>query len=267
MEYNKEQLQELLNQCSTKADFCRALNKKPTGGNYRTIDKIIKDYNLDNSSLKKEPWNKGKHYKYKKYTLEEILIEDSPIKGTYHLKERLINNGLKEYKCEICGYTESVELHHINGNPFDNRLENLQILCPNCHSKTENFRYKNTSNYKGRIHSKPEDLIISEEEYNKLHKKPAKEKKPQLIKICPVCGKEFHPKNSSQKYCSMECYNDENKGKRPDFIQLINDFKELKSFVQVGNKYGVSDNAVRKWCKLYSIPIHAKEMKEYINNF
>ena len=50
-------------------------------------------------------------------------------------------------------------------------------------------------------------------------------------------------------------------------MQLIQDFKELKSFVQVGVKYEVSDNAVRKWCKLYDIPVKAKELKEFINKF
>ena len=57
--------------------------------------------------------------------------------------------GLKENRCEICGITEwqgksiQCELHHINGNPTDNRIENLQILCPNCHSQTDNFRSRN----------------------------------------------------------------------------------------------------------------------------
>lgn len=61
------------------------------------------------------------------------------------LKARLLSQGLKKNRCERCGIAEwqgrplSVALHHINGDRLDNRLENLQLLCPNCHSQTENF--------------------------------------------------------------------------------------------------------------------------------
>lgn len=64
-------------------------------------------------------------------------------------KSRLIKANLIEYKCSCCGITEwngkplTLQLHHINGNNRDNRLENLTFLCPNCHSQTDNFSGKN----------------------------------------------------------------------------------------------------------------------------
>jgi DNA-binding transcriptional ArsR family regulator len=67
----------------------------------------------------------------------------------FHLKTHLFNAGLKTNCCEACGITEwlgrplTMALHHINGDSHDNRLENLQILCPNCHSQTENFAGRN----------------------------------------------------------------------------------------------------------------------------
>jgi transposase-like protein len=65
------------------------------------------------------------------------------------LKRRLLGAGLKTPNCEVCGIAEwrgqplSLALHHVNGDGRDNRLENLQLLCPNCHSQTENFAGRN----------------------------------------------------------------------------------------------------------------------------
>jgi DNA-binding CsgD family transcriptional regulator len=62
-----------------------------------------------------------------------------------HLKQRLLLASLKDGRCESCGLREwrgrplSMALHHINGDRYDNRIENLELLCPNCHSQTENF--------------------------------------------------------------------------------------------------------------------------------
>jgi hypothetical protein len=66
-------------------------------------------------------------------------------RNRYHLKRRLLTDGLKDPWCEECGIAEwrgqplCLELHHVNGDPCDNRLQNLQLLCPNCHSLTDNW--------------------------------------------------------------------------------------------------------------------------------
>jgi hypothetical protein len=66
-----------------------------------------------------------------------------------HLKGRLLAMGLKAPRCEECGLSEwrgrplPLALHHVNGDGYDNRLENLQLLCGNCHSQTPNFSGKN----------------------------------------------------------------------------------------------------------------------------
>ena len=87
-----------------------------------------------------------------KLPLEQVMTKDSSYNRT-RLKERLLEEGLKENKCEICGLTEwngkpiSLQLHHVNGINNDHRLSNLQLLCPNCHSQTDNFSTKG----KGRV--------------------------------------------------------------------------------------------------------------------
>lgn len=87
--------------------------------------------------------------------------------------------GIKEEKCEVCGYTDSLELHHINGDNCDNRIENLQILCPNCHAKIDTFRGLNIKSKKK--HLTPDDYIISEEEHAKhLEEKKIARRKPKV---------------------------------------------------------------------------------------
>ena len=84
-----------------------------------------------------------------KYTLDEILVENSTYTNISRLKIRLVNEGKLEYKCQICGINEwlgqklSLQLDHINGINNDHRIENLRFLCPNCHSQTETYAGKN----------------------------------------------------------------------------------------------------------------------------
>jgi hypothetical protein len=79
--------------------------------------------------------------------MDELLVADT-YRSRHNVKLRVIGEGLKQNRCEGCGITEwlgqplSMALHHVNGDGRDNRLENLQLLCPNCHSQTENFSGK-----------------------------------------------------------------------------------------------------------------------------
>lgn len=72
-----------------------------------------------------------------------------------HLKSRLFAAGLKENRCDDCGITDwrgkplALELHHVNGDGLDNRLENLQLLCPNCHSQTDTWGGRNSGRKNG----------------------------------------------------------------------------------------------------------------------
>ena len=133
---------ELINKCSCISDVLRELGYSTNGNSWG--NKIVKE-RMEKLELIFTKKNQNYYKEYKtSIPLEQILIKDSEYNRT-KLKERLINEGLKEYKCECCGITEwngkpiSLQLHHLNGIHNDNRLSNLQLLCPNCHSQTDNY--------------------------------------------------------------------------------------------------------------------------------
>lgn len=153
--HTKEEYVEIAKKSFSIAQMCRELGIKPIGGNYRILHNKIKEYDIDISHFNGKGWNKGERYKQIKFAtpLNEILVENSTYQS-FKLKNRLLKEGIKEYKCENpeCGLTEwlgkpiPLELHHINGDNTDNRLENLILLCPNCHALTDTYRAKNKKN-------------------------------------------------------------------------------------------------------------------------
>jgi len=122
----------------------------PAGGNYDQINKYIDYYKADTSHFKGQGWNKGlKGIGKPKLALKDILVRGSYFQS-YKLKKRLFDVELKPQKCEKCGWAKKsvdgrlpLELDHINGDSKDNRLKNLRILCPNCHSLQPTHRGRN----------------------------------------------------------------------------------------------------------------------------
>ncbi len=133
------------------AQVIRKLQLKVAGSNYDTVKRKIEELGLDTSHMTGQGWNQGERFTplKKSMPLSEILVKHSLFVNANHLKERLLKEGIKERKCECCGNTEwmgkpiALELHHINAVKDDQRLENLVLLCPNCHALTDNYRGKN----------------------------------------------------------------------------------------------------------------------------
>ena len=133
------------------------LDLRQAGGNYEQIKKYIKEYNLDNSHFRGRAWNLGLRGIGKpRIPIEKILVRNSNFQS-FKLKKRLFKIGLKTQYCEECGWAKitkdgylPLELDHINGDRHDNRIENLRILCPNCHSLKPTHRGRNI-NKNGRV--------------------------------------------------------------------------------------------------------------------
>lgn len=239
------------------AGMCRYLGLSPRGGNYATIKKKIREYNIDISHFTGKGWNVGLRFRPQKtYKLEEVLQKDFPY-NTQRLKNRLFESGLKEKKCECCGLDAwngkeiPLEIHHMNGDRTDNRIENLQILCPNCHAQTDGYRGKNENRYEKKKCISDKELKEKYEQYKEamLKKREVREKKrKQNIRYCKHCGKEL---TSKQKvYCSCKCAHAE-VSKKPSDEVLNKKIKELNGNMSaVGRFYNVSETAVRKWLKL-----------------
>jgi hypothetical protein len=153
--YTKEILEPIIKECGSYRQVLKKLGLKEAGGNYENLKTRIKLFEIDTSHFHGMLWNKGKKLP-KKTDISDLLVENSCYSSglpysSYKLKNKLLDLGYKSHKCENCDSTEwlnekiPLELHHINGNRFDNRIENLQILCPNCHALTNNYRGKNMS--------------------------------------------------------------------------------------------------------------------------
>jgi len=129
------------------------LDLKEAGGNYAICKKRIADLEIDISHFgtikERQGWSKGKKFQGRYvYSLEDLLVEGSSYQS-FKLKKRLLAEGLFESICSICKLEKwldepiSLELDHMNGDNSDNRIENLRLLCPNCHSTTSTYRGKN----------------------------------------------------------------------------------------------------------------------------
>lgn len=158
---------------------------------YRKINEIIKEYNIDISHMTGKAWNKGQTFIKKDISF--WLKENTKI-GSSSLKQRLFKANVFIKQCLICKITEwngkpaPLELDHINGSHSDNRIENLRILCSNCHAQTDNYCGRNQTRRKspglGEL-AYPEFLKNSDESHTSSNLVPrtiiSKEKyKPKL---------------------------------------------------------------------------------------
>lgn len=228
--YSKKEFLEAWYSSSSISEVLRKIGLNPSGGNYRIAKNTREKMGLSTDHMLGQASNSGRKFGPKR-PIEDYLSNEFPIQS-YRLKLRLFREGIFEKVCSSCKNTKwmgkpiPLELDHINGVNDDNRLENLRILCPNCHALTETYRGKN------------QDRAIENKE-NETKTKPKKKHYCQ-------CGKE---KSKRGKQC-WNCYNEERQSHIPSATVLEKVLEKNNwNFSKVGRIYKVSDNAIRKWCK------------------
>lgn len=138
LKYTKEMVQDAVRDSFTWAEVCRKIGIKPYTGSQTHLQKRAKIWGIEYQHFLGQAHSKGKVVGPKR-PIEVYLNNSFPIKS-HELKSRLIKEGYKNSECELCGITQwcgegvPLELDHKNSDHWDNRLENLQIICPNCHA-------------------------------------------------------------------------------------------------------------------------------------
>lgn len=146
--YTDEDFIQAVKSSTSVAQVLRKLGLRVAGGNYSCAQQRMKTLGVELSpETNGQGWRKGMTFGPRR-PIEDYLSNRHSISSN-SLRRRLIKEGLKEAKCECCGLTEwnnkpaPLELDHKDGNHSNNDLKNLQILCPNCHAQTDNYRGKN----------------------------------------------------------------------------------------------------------------------------
>lgn len=235
IENNIDKIKQMLSERRPLLEISRELNVK-----YDTLVRYLRKLEIPYET---NQHREGLPHHESRVSAMYYIKTNAPIAATI-LKKKLIEEGIKEKKCERCGNTEwmgeeiPLELHHKDGNHYNNKLENLMVVCSNCHSQIHGYNQMKESPVTANT-EKP--------------KKSPKEKRTTNLKedrFCKVCGRKL--KSSQKRYCSKKClYGDRGSFPGCDALKkLINDGNNNQA---IGKMYCVSEAAVRKWRKKFGI--------------
>lgn len=213
----------IMSECGNIGEFLHSINERVGGSGYKRFYAFCSKYNINyNDYFKYDIRNTANRNK----SIDDILVENSSYLHTNSLKHKLFKLDLIENKCVMCGNIGdwcgkklSLHLDHINGKSNDNRLENLRILCPNCHSQTDTYCGRNRTETRVRK--------------NKKH-------------TCISCDNQVFKADNRCKECFLKIAR---KVKDRPTKEELNNLLQTNSYVSVGKMFNVSDNTIRKWLK------------------
>lgn len=208
-----ESLQNAVLVSKSLAEVLRQLGIYHGSNSYKMLRNLLHHYNIDYL-----------HFKEPKIPLNKILVENSSY-NRVDLKRRLIAEFILVEKCSLCGIGPEwngkplvLQLDHVNGVSKDNRLSNIRLLCPNCHSQTSTFGGKNTRRVRAQRFCQKCSLPCSD-----------------CANLCRKCAV-IDIGSRRRKACRPP---------KEELLMLI----AQHGYCWVGRKYGVTDNAIRKWVK------------------
>lgn len=155
-DFTANELQRIFDESNTYVEVLEKCGLTSNNNNYNTLNRLIKKYNLNLDAIN----TNRKHMQQKKYTryteesFRQAITSGNISDSSSRILKRIVKFRIKPYVCECCGLSSwnnkpiSLELHHKDGNRRNNKLSNLEILCPNCHSQTDNFRFRNKASVK-----------------------------------------------------------------------------------------------------------------------
>ena len=233
--YSKDEVEKAVKESSYYSEVFKKLGLITNGGSYPWLKKLIQSYDIDTSHFLNSNLNllKGaalytKENRDKLYGVDELKT-DSRI-SSQKLRSFLKYHGIVE-SCSVCGISEwrgnklRLDVDHIDENPLNNKLSNLQFMCPNCHrSKTIDMPSQRQKSANKAVRIKRVDKKIS---------------------YC-ICGNTKKLQSNFCRNCSHKIRRKVERPSNEDLLALVN----AKSLTQIGKDYGVSANTVKKWLKV-----------------
>jgi 5-methylcytosine-specific restriction endonuclease McrA len=147
MKYTAERMSAVVAKSNSLGEVIDALGLKRAGGNYTHLKRVIEKHGISTDHFKGKSYNAGRVFENQQKPIEKVFVvrpAGSNREKAHILRRSMVKVGIP-YKCNKCGLTDSwqndtltLEVDHINDDWLDNRLQNLQFLCPNCHSQKPN---------------------------------------------------------------------------------------------------------------------------------